>query len=101
MFGKKQLKSPDADKVKALKKWDARDKKRQLLIHTVSANYVNTPLLMKPAEMFLKPGILFQVHSLIWITCWPVSGWGPDSRSDRNQDYFSKQALFSMYRCKI
>ena len=54
MFGKKQLKSPDADKVKALKKWDARDKKRQLLIHTVSANYVNTPLLMKPGRDVFK-----------------------------------------------
>ncbi|RBQ34387.1 hypothetical protein C2125_10270 [Rahnella aquatilis] len=54
MFGKKHLKSPDADKVKALKKWDARNKKRQLLIHTVSAAYGASPLMTQPAREVFK-----------------------------------------------
>lgn len=54
MFGKTHLKSPDADKVKALKKWDARNKKRQLLIHTVSAAYGSSPLMTQPAREVFK-----------------------------------------------
>lgn len=54
MFGNKQLKSPDADKVKTLKKWDARNKKRQLLIHTISINYGSSPLLTRPAREVFK-----------------------------------------------
>ncbi|MGB7801752.1 hypothetical protein [Buttiauxella sp.] len=49
MFGKTHLKSPDADKVKALKKWDTRNKKKQLIIHTVSPENGVTPLLTRPA----------------------------------------------------
>lgn len=54
MFGKTHLKSPDADKVKALKKWDARNKKRQLLIHTVSAAYGSSPLMTQSAGNVFK-----------------------------------------------
>lgn len=53
MFGK-HLKSPDADKVKELRKWNGRDKERQILVHTVSNNYLRSELLARPAEQVFK-----------------------------------------------